>query len=56
MVLILRNIIKKLYNFTEGQDIPELCYIEVASDKIVLEGCAILPPSSELHTAEEGAA
>lgn len=55
MVLILRNIIKKLYNFTEGQDIPELCCTEVTPDKIVIEGCAILPPSSELHLAEEGA-
>lgn len=38
MVLIPRNIIKKLYNLTEGQDIHELCYIEVMSDKIIIEG------------------
>lgn len=38
MVLILRNIIKDLHNLTEGQDIHKSHYIEVMSDKIIIEG------------------
>lgn len=37
-ILILRNIIKKLYNLTEGQDIYKMCYEETMSDKIIFKG------------------
>ena len=37
MVLILRNIIKKLYNLTEVQDIHKMHYKEM-SDEIIIKG------------------
>lgn len=38
MVFALRDIIKKLYNFTEGQDTHKLPYKEVMSAKVIIKG------------------
>lgn len=38
MVLILRNIIKKLYNLKEGQDKHKMHHEEIMSDKTIIKG------------------
>lgn len=66
MISILRNILRKHYNLTEGQEIHKSQYKEITSGEIIIEGkkyrartktcqdVSYCPPHSELCTAEEG--
>ena len=48
MILILRNIIKKLYNLKEGQDKHKMHHEEIMSDKTIIKGKKMLGRNKDM--------